>query len=216
MSPSSSRSLSFSSLLLLGALLCGCPEAPASSGDAAAEGAKPKAGAIKIKNGAGKVAYRIKVKSDGYKISDAKSKERFRVKLKKTALKVKDPQDKVVAYVNTDGKKFKIKDPKGKAVLFVLRRQADGDWKLETGKDKLVCKLKKRKYGWEAKTGAGKELYKAKLKSGKTSLRDAKDATQHYTKSSVKTLAFACLGLPQLSEAQRLGLMLLVQKTKTP
>ncbi|MGE0709078.1 MAG: hypothetical protein AB7N76_00290 [Planctomycetota bacterium] len=223
----SSTLLRASATLLLALLVAGCPQAPQAPASGGGGGAAPSAGgagggggdgaeasgAIKVKTGDGKVSFRIKPAEGGWKISDEATKELYRVKLEGQKVKVKDPQDKVVAYVNTDGTKFKVEDPDTRQELFVLRPQADGDYKLETAQDELVCKLKRRDYGWEAKDPSEAELFKAKLKEGKSSVRDAQDRTLHSTKDPVKLVAFACLGLPRLSEPQRLGLLLLVEKT---
>lgn len=206
-----------SRVLLLAALttlLLGCPQGEKSAAQGASASGEAIAGAIKIKGGDGKVVYRIKPREGGFKASNEAKTELYRFKVDGSKVKVKDPKDVNVAYVNTDGTKFKVKDAADKTVLFKLHPQADGDYKLETGTDELVCKIKKRDYGWEIKDAAGTELVKIKNKEGKTSIKDAKtDASRYYTKDKVSSLAFACLGLPKLSEEQKLGLLILVNQS---
>jgi len=164
-------------------------------------------GVIKIKDGAGKAAWKIKPKADGCKVVDGGEAEVFRLKAKPGKVKVKGPDEKTLCYVKASDKAYKIKSPDQETTHFKFQRQSDGDWKLEDGAGKLVCKLKKRDYGWTMRGPGEVELGKIKVKAGKTSLRDAADKTLLSTKDAISSLAFAALGLPGLSDAQRLGLL---------
>jgi hypothetical protein len=203
--------LSLAGLVLLAT---GCPQEaspPSSASPAAAPAAAGGAAGdrVKIKKGDGSTAFEIKGKDDGAKVVDANEAELYRLKAKKGKVKVRDPQDKTLGYVKhyPDGDYFKVKDASQETDLFKLQPQADGDWKLEDGNQKLLCKLKKRDYGWVVRDAEEKDLFKVKVADGKTSLRNAKDETVYYTKGKVSSLAFCALGLSQLDESQRLGLL---------
>ena len=84
--------------------------------------------------------------------------------------------------------------------LYKFQPQSDGDWKLEGAVDKLIYKIKKRSYGFEIEDDAETSLFKAKLKEGKSSLRNAEDVTVYSTKDQIPILAIVCLGFETLDD----------------
>lgn len=203
------------SLLTLAAFLASCggspkestrepPPAPAARVEA--ERAPASTGAVKLKGADGETRFKIKPKADGAKV-DAAGAELYRLNIKDaTKVKVEGADDRVLAYVTGDAKTLKVKDESQEATLFYLKQQADGDYTLVDTDNNLIVNIKKRQYGWVARDATESNLFKVKLKKGKTSLSDASDTTLYSTKDPVNLLAFACLGLEGLDWAQRFGL----------
>ena len=163
---------------------------------------------VKVK---GRETFSIKPMDDGAKLVDADEQElaRYTVRVG-LRVKVTDPDDRVLGQVKGDRAKLHVEGPDG-ARTFALQRQEDGDYKLETAAGALRNKIKARDYGWKVEDAAGNELFKVKTKAGKTSLRDASDATLLSTKASIDPLAMACLGLDALDQAMRVALAVRVQ-----
>ena len=154
---------------------------------------------IGFKTGDGKPVYELKFKDDGgVKLVDSNERELARFTVSDAKLKVKLPDDSVVAYIVAKSDGFEIRDETQKTELFDMKRQSDGDWKLKTADEKIVVVVKKRDYGYEIEDGDEVSLSKAKLKSGKSSLRNADDETVLYTKDEIPTLCIAVLSLDQI------------------
>jgi hypothetical protein len=154
---------------------------------------------IGFKTGDGKTVYELKFKDDGgAKLVDSNEQELARFTVSDAKLKVKLPDDSVVAYIVAKPDGFEIRDETQKTELFDMKRQSDGDWKLKTADEKVVAVVKKRDYGYEIEDGDEVSLSKAKLKSGKSSLRNADDETVLYTKDEIPTLCIAVLSLDQI------------------
>ena len=211
-------------LLMLTVLLGVAPalahgQAVANSQAVATKAAVPKVAfeKIKLKNAKGKTAFSLKPQPDGAKLVDGKEKEVARYKLSPGKLKIKDANDKTLAYIIMAHPHLHIEDAKQEERLWKLQRQSDGDWKLERRNDTLVYRIKKRSYGFEIETPKKQSLHKVKFKSGKTSLRDAKDQTVLSTKNKIDPLALSCLGLEAVKDQRiRFGLAvaMLVQQGK--
>lgn len=166
---------------------------------------------LKFKGADGEVSFSVKPESDGAKLVDADEKEIARFTVDQNKLKIKDAADVVLGYVVVVDGHFKIKNAEQTEELFKLQMQSDGDWKLEDGGGKLIYKIKKRDYGFEIEDDNDNSLSKAKLKSGKTSLRNTAEETVLYTKDKINTLAFACMGLEAVkSQPLQAGLMTMV------
>ena len=154
---------------------------------------------IGFKNRDGETIYELKFKDDGgAKLVDLKENELARFTVSDAKLKVKLPDDSVVAYIVAKPDGFVIRDETQKTELFDMKRQSDGDWKLKTADEKVVAVVQKRDYGYEIEDGDEVSLSKAKLKSGKSSLRNADDETVLYTKDEIPTLCIAVLSLDQI------------------
>ena len=166
---------------------------------------------LKFKGADGEVSFSVKPEPDGAKLVDAKEQEIARFTVDENKLKIKDAADVVLGYVVVVDGHFKIKNAEQTQELFKLQMQSDGDWKLEDGGGKLIYKIKKRDYGFEIEDDNDNSLSKAKLKSGKTSLRNTTEETVLYTKDKINTLAFACMGLEAVkSQPLKAGLMTMV------
>ncbi len=174
------------------------------------------AGKIKVKDGAGAVAFSLKPKADGGKLVGPDEAEMARFNRNGDKLKVKTATDEVIGYVVGAGDRFKVTGPDQAEVRFKLIRQADGDWKLEDGKDTLLLRIKKRDYGFEIEDAGDRSLSKTKLKEGKTSLRDAADRTLFSTTDAVRPEAFACLGLDRIEDLRMRVALLEVLNTAPP
>ncbi len=175
--------------------------------DAGGAAAATNSGTVGIKDGSGETQFKVKPKDGGAKVVDGSNNELFRLSLKDaTKVKIKGPDDSVLAYVKGGAEKLKVKDAEQESTDFSLKRQADGDYKLLDAADRLILKLKRRDYGWVARDRSELDVFKVKVKDGKTSLRTASDVTLYYTKDPVNALAFACLGFDDLDWAQRFGL----------
>jgi len=173
-----------------------------SQGEAQSQSRQPVSGVahenIGFKNGAGDRLYEIKFKDNGAKLVDPDEQELARFTVSGRKLKIKLPDDSVAGSVTLESNGFEIRDSDGKTELFDLKRQPDGDWKLKTADETPLAVLKKRDYGYEIEDPQETSLFKAKLKSGKSSLRDAADQTVLYTKDPIPTLCVAVLGLEQI------------------
>lgn len=172
---------------------------------------------IKFKDAKGKNAFSLKPQADGAKLVDGQEKEVARYKLSPGKLKVKDANDKTLAYIIMAKPHLHIEDAKQEERLWKVQRQSDGDWKLERRNDTLVYRIKKRSYGYEIETPKKQSLHKVKFKSGKTSLRDAKEQTVISTKNKIDPLAMSCLGLEAVKDQRvRFGLAvaMLIQQGK--
>lgn len=149
---------------------------------------------LKFKTGNGDEAFSIKPQDDGAKLIDSDDKELARFKLDGSKLKIKDADDVVLGYIVATDDHYKIKDAKQEVELWKLQRQQDGDWKLKNGQDELVYKIKPREYGFEILDPAEATVFKAKLKEGKTSLRDRSEKTVYSSHDKLPTVAMTCLG----------------------
>lgn len=166
---------------------------------------------LKFKGADGEVSYSLKPEADGAKLVDANEREIARFTVDQNKLKIKDAADVVLGYVIFADNHFKIKNADQTQELFKLQAQSDGDWKLEDGRGKLIYKIKKRDYGFEIEDDKDNSHSKAKLKSGKTSLRNRAEETVLYTKDEINTLAFASMGFEALkSQPLQAGLMTMV------
>jgi hypothetical protein len=169
--------------------------------DAQPANSKSLAAKIKIKTANGDTAFSIKPQDNGAKLVDSKEKEIARFVLDGSKMKVKNADETVLGYVVAyDDGYYKIKNADQTVDLYKFQPQSDGDWKLEDDMDKLIYKIKKRSYGFEIEDNAETSLFKAKLKEGKNSLRNAKDETVYSTKDQIPILAMVCLGLETLDE----------------
>ena len=173
-----------------------------SQDDAHSQSRQPPSGVaqqnIGFKNGSGDRLYEIKFKDDGAKLVDPDEQELARFTVSGRKLKIKLPDDSVVGWVTSESDGLELRGNDGKTELFDLKRQPDGDWKLKTADETLLAVLKKRDYGYEIEDGQETSLFKARLKGGKASLRDAADTTVMYTKDPIPTLCVAILGLEQI------------------
>lgn len=183
----------------------GKSENPSSKSSSAKSQAKPNPRSesatrenIGFKDGNGEKLYELKFKDDGAKLVDANEQELARFTVSGQKLKVKLPDDSVAAYIVAKPDGLEIRDQTQKIELFDVKRQADGDWKLKTSDEKTLAVIKKRDYGYEIEDGNEVSLFKAKLKSGKSSLRNAKDETVLYTKDEIPILCMAAMGLEQI------------------
>lgn len=163
---------------------------------------------IGFKNGDGEPVYELKFKEDGgAKLVDPTEREIARYTVSATKLKVKLPDDSVVAYIVEKSDGFEIRDETQKIELFDMKRQSDGDWKLKTADDTVLAVVKKRDYGFEIEDGDDVSLSKAKLKAGKSSIRNADDETVLYTKDEIPSLCMAVLSLNEIESLPvRVGL----------
>ena len=187
---------------IMGLLLVGCSSSsgPELTGDQVADSpssseTSPKnelGGKIKFKSGSGQLEFSIKLKDDGAKLVDPEENELARFRLDGSKLKIKDSDDNVLGYVVASPGKYKLKNA-DQDELWKLQRQDDGDWKLEDGQEQLICRIKKRDYGFEIEDAAYVSRFKAKLKGGKTSLRNNSDETVFSTKDTIPTIAITCL-----------------------
>ena len=150
---------------------------------------------LKFKDASGQTAFSIKPQSNGAKLVDGQERELGRFSLKGSKLKIKDANDTVLGYVNASAGKYKVKSADGKTDLWDLQRQSGGGWKLQDAQDQMVYRIKKRDYGFEIEDVANNSLFKVKLKSGKTSLRDSSEQTVYSTRDQVSAIAVTCLGL---------------------
>ncbi|PHR96531.1 MAG: hypothetical protein COA78_28695 [Blastopirellula sp.] len=156
---------------------------------------------IKFKTSNGDTAFSIKPQDNGAKLVYANEKEIARFVLDGSKMKVKNADDKVLGYIVAyDDGYYKIKNADQSVDLYKFQPQSDGDWKLEDAVDKLIYKIKKRSYGFEIEDDAEKSLFKAKLKEGKSSLRNAEDVTVYSTKDQIPILAIVCLGFETLDD----------------
>ncbi|MCA9139813.1 MAG: hypothetical protein KDB00_23735 [Planctomycetales bacterium] len=157
----------------------------------AVQGLKEK---IKFKTDDGKTAFSIKPQDDGAKLVDADEQEIARFNVDGNKLKIKDPNDVVLGYIVASDGRYKVKNAQQDVELWELQRQDDGDWKLKDGQETLIYKIKARDYGFEIEDAKDVSRFKAKLKDGKTSLRDASEKTVYSTHDTLPTIAVACLG----------------------
>ena len=166
---------------------------------------------LKFKGPDGEVAFSVKPESDGAKLVDGSEQEIARFTVDQNKLKIKDAADVVLGHVIVVDGHFKIENADQTRELFKLQMQSDGDWKLEDSGGRLIYKIKKRDYGFEIEDDKNNSLSKAKLKGGKTSLRNTAEETVLYTKDEINTLAFACMGFEAVkSQPLQAGLMTMV------
>ena len=164
---------------------------------------------IHLKDADGKRSFDIKPEPDGAKLVGPDDKEIARYNAKDHTLKVKDANDKVLGHIVRQEDHYKIENADRTKVLFKIAGKTGGDWSLEDGQQTRLYRIKKRDYGYEIESPTGDSLAKVKLKDGKLSLRDAKDATIYSTKDHASQLGCACLALDKISsEPLRFGLLI--------
>lgn len=157
---------------------------------------------IKFKDDAGKTALSLKIKDDGAKLTDGNEQELARFTLSGNKIKIKDAHDNVLGYVVASGEKLRLEGTDQKTELFSLQHQADGDWKLEDPQQARVYTIKRREYGAEIEGPQKASLYKVKVKSGKTSLRNAADKSVYHTDDAISAPAMSCLGFDKISDVR--------------
>lgn len=164
----------------------------------------------------GKPLLTLKGRSDGYTVKDAQGARRFRIKLDARHAKVRDAKGKAIAHLSRSGAKWKVKTPGTKTTTFKLQARPAGGFKLETAADVTVARIVSDKQGGLQVTGKdGKELGAVKrgLK-GRWVIRGPGKTVRYRVKgTTIRPLALACLLLPNLSQAERLGLLALVHRT---
>jgi len=176
-----------------------------------AETGRPVSGFREKVKVTGRETFAIKPMDDGAKLVDADDQELARYTIQDgLRVKVKGADDHLLGQVKGDAEKLHVEGPDG-GRIFALQRQEDGDYKLETAGGDLLYKIKARDYGWKVEDAGGTEVFKVKVKAGKTSLRDASDATLLSTKDALRPLAMACLGLEDLNQALRVALAVRIQ-----
>ena len=164
---------------------------------------------IHLKDADGKRSFEIKPEPDGAKLVGSDDKEIARYNAKDHTLKIKDATDKVLGHIVRQEDHYKIENADRTKVLFKIAGKTGGDWSVEDGQQTRLYRIKKRDYGFEIESPTGDSLAKVKLKEGKLSLRDAKDATIYSTKDHASQLGFACLALDKIpSEPLRFGLLI--------
>jgi|GEM_PF-1822988 len=164
---------------------------------------------IHLKDADGKKSFEIKPEPDGAKLVGPDDKEVARYNAKDHTLKIKDANDKVLGHIVRQEDHYKIEDADRTKVLFNIGGKNGGDWSVEDGQQTRLYRIKKREYGFEIESPTGDSLAKVKLKEGKLSLRNAKDATVFSTKDHASQLGFACLTLDRISsEPLRFGLLI--------
>lgn len=164
---------------------------------------------IHLKDADGKRSFEIKPEPDGAKLVGPDDKEIARYTANDHTLSVKDANDKVVGHIVRQEDYYKVEDADRTKVLFKIAGKTGGDWSVEDGQQTRLYRIKKRDYGFEIESPTGDSLAKVKLKEGKLSLRNAKDATIYFTKDHASQLGFACLALDKISsEPLRFGLLI--------
>lgn len=147
---------------------------------------------IKFKDGGGETAFYLASRGTDAKLLSPEKTEIAKFKVTDTTIKIVDKEDAVLGYVRCSTGRYKVQD-EDKNEVFELQRSTDGDWKLKDAGEKMLVRVKKRDYGFEGEEPSDKSLFKVKLKSGKTSVRDASDKTMLSTKDKIET--FACVPL---------------------
>ena len=171
----------------------------------------PALGPVEFKLDSGAEAFTFKPKEDGSKLEGPDGGELARYTGGPGKLKIKDGADAVLGFAVAKPDRIELQDPEG-APRFRLQRQDDGDWKLEASDGALLVRIKRRDYGWELEDPGKRSLAKAKLKEGKSSLRDAGDRTIYATKDPAPLLGVALLGLERLSLPERGALFVLLER----
>lgn len=173
---------------------------------------------VVLRDAANEPRWKLVRRRDGYVVKDGKGARRYRLKLDARRVKVRDAKGRDVAYANTDGRKLKVKHPTTKATRFKLQPRPAGGYKLETAQDVTVARLKSDgKGGWTVTGKKRAALGRVEArKGGGWTVRGPKGAVRLTAPKGLRALALACLLLPDLSQAERLGLLALAQHMKRP
>lgn len=168
---------------------------------------------ISLQDDQGHKLFELKPRDDGAKLFDGAGKELARFVLSESKVKIKDSADKPLGNIDIHSEKLRLEIGEQKTVALTLQRQPDGDWKVENAKGQRIGTIKIRDYGAELEDPQKKSLYKVKMKSGKTSLRNADDKSVYTTHDHVLPAAMACLGLDEVADIRlRAALLFVIER----